>query len=157
MSGPGSAKQLLLLACWRPWPKAVSFLPSSGRLNSLQVCEKISPGPTGLLAPKSGIFHNLQTQRWLPSDLFVKGLVSIPPLPLAHIYPPTSRRAASLLLPAPGPAGLAMAFQLRARRSPQSPPSQTMATRLLPRPSQALLEGDKQPSPQRQAALPIKR
>ena len=31
-----------------------------------------------------------------------------------------------------------------------------MATLLLPRPSQALLEGDKQASPQRQVALPIK-
>lgn len=109
-------------------------------LGRAELCGEIRSGPTGLQAlrrgyftisrPKGGSVMICFSNCWFPSH----GL-------LTSAHPP---RASLPAPPAPGHAEPSTASQLWAGRSPQSPPSQTMATLLLPRPSQASPEGSRQ-------------
>lgn len=85
--------------------RACLFLSFWAWLSSRQLCGESSSGPWGCRHSGEGSFT---------------------------IPRPTHRGPASLLLPAPGPAELAVAFQLCGERSPQSPHSQTMASEAFP-------------------------
>lgn len=87
--------------------------------------------------------------------MFIKLLASSP-LP-AHTHPPPSRgwpASSSQLQDKPGCPRLSSCVQGGLLRAPTV--RQWPRSLVLPRPSQALLEGDKQPSLQRQVLLPIK-
>lgn len=101
------------------------------------------PGPTGLQALRSWIFHNLQTQRWPGDDLFIK-LRFPSPLP-AHTHLPS--RLPTGQLPCSSHLWDRQCLPDVCREVSSEPPQSDNGHTLLPRPSQAVLEG-------RQAAFP---